>query len=343
MLSTATSVSGQGVGSAYIEQVALVREQQDVFEVFEKGERGRADINHVHTVNPSFYLRMGKRTVNVCYVHFLPDTLDGSIKLPKPIFAIFKRYVRAFYRKADEIVVVNPIFIEPLTKLGIGEDRITYIPNFVSSDSFHPLSDMEKAGIRERLGIDKDAFVVLGVGQVQTRKGVKDFLEVARLNPGLSFVWAGGFSFGRMTDGYSELKKAMENPPRNVKFLGIVERKDMNEIYNAADLLFMPSFAELFPMSILEAASAGIPFLLRDLDLYKKILFDDYEVGADVDSFSTKVKELAKSKEAYAKAKEKADRIRDFYSKEHVAAIWREYYPRIYQKHKLDKGKRLRG
>ena len=33
MLSQATSVDGQGVVSAYIEQVALVKENDDIFEV----------------------------------------------------------------------------------------------------------------------------------------------------------------------------------------------------------------------------------------------------------------------------------------------------------------------
>ena len=56
---------------------------------------------------------------------------------------------------------------------------------------------------------------VLGAGQVQTRKGVLDFVNVAKQMPDVQFVWAGGFSFGRITDGYEELKKLQENPPEN--------------------------------------------------------------------------------------------------------------------------------
>ena len=336
MLSAATSVEGQGVGSAYLEQVALVKQIPE-FQILLKGEKGKAQINHVHTVNPSFYLRMGRKTVNVCYVHFLPTTLDGSIKLPKPIFAIFKWYVKKFYKKADEIVVVNPIFIKPLIELGIKEENITYIPNYVSPDAFHPLSLEEKQAIREKLGIKKDAFVVLGVGQVQTRKGVLDFIEVAKVNPTIQFVWAGGFSFGKMTDGYKELKKVMDNPPANVKFLGIVKREKMNEVYNASDLLFMPSYNELFPMSILEAASCGVPFLLRDLDLYKDILFDDYLVGKDNGQFAETVRKLSTDKQAYDAAKAQADNIAAYYCLDHVKAIWKEYYPRILNKWSEDK------
>ena len=332
MLSAATSVEGQGVGSAYLEQVALVKGIKGL-RVLCKGDKGKADINHVHTVNPTFYLRMGKKTVNVCYVHFLPDTLDGSIKLPKPIFAIFKSYVRRFYRKADEIVVVNPIYKKPLMELGIDEDKITYIPNYVDPASFHPLPSEEKEAIRGKLGIAKDAFVVLGVGQVQTRKGVLDFVECAKRNPNLTFLWAGGFSFGRMTDGYSGLKKVMDNPPDNVKFLGIVKRERMNEVYNAASLLFMPSFAELFPMAILEAASCGVPFLLRDLDLYKEILLGDYDCAHDVDGFDEKIKRLSSDFAYYADLAKKAESLSQYYSKERVRALWEEYYHRVYEKY----------
>ncbi|HBM70900.1 MAG TPA: glycosyltransferase [Firmicutes bacterium] len=341
MLSEATSVEGQGVGSAYLEQVRLIKKNDDIFKVYEKGDKGKADIYHVHTVNPKFKLRMNKHHVNVIYVHFLPTTLDGSIHLPKLAFNIFKKYVISIYKKADEIVVVNPIFIKPLVELGMKEENITYIPNYVSPTQFFPLSKEKKDEIREKYGIDKNAFVVLGVGQVQTRKGVLDFVEVAKRNVDKTFVWAGGFSFGKMTDGYKQLKEIMDNPPANVKFLGIIKRKDMNEIFNMASLLFMPSFAELFPMSILEAASTKTPILLRDLDLYKDILFSDYLVGNDVSSFSSEIEKLSNDPNYYQMALAKSEHIASYYCEEAVSKMWREYYFRIYNKWASSKKKKL--
>lgn len=340
MLSTATSVSGQGVGSAYMEQVALVKEQEDIFKVYEGKEKGKADIYHVHTVNPTFRMRMTKKHLNVIYVHFLPTTLNGSIKLNKLFFAIFKKYVIHTYRKADEVVVVNPIFIKPLTELGIPEENITYIPNYVSKEKFHKLDEEEVIAIRERYGLKKDDFVVMGCGQVQTRKGVLDYVETAKRNPDVQFVWAGGFSFGKITDGYDELKKVMDNPPENVHFIGIVERDKMNEIFNMADVLFMPSFDELFPMSILEASNSAKPILLRDLELYEGILFDNYDKAHDVDGFAEEVKKLKEDKDYYELYSKKSDNIATFYSKEHVASLWREYYPRVLAKWKEKRKKR---
>lgn len=337
MLSQATSVDGQGVGSAFLEQVALVKECDDIFEVAINSKKSNFEIYHMHTVNPTYRMRFNKHHVNVTYVHFIPSTLDGSLKMNKLIFAIFKKYVISTYRKADEIVVVNPSFIPPLIELGIKKENITYIPNFVDHEKFHKVDEEKRMQIRDKYGIDRSKFVVMGCGQVQTRKGVKDFVECAKRNEDIQFVWAGGFSFGKMTDGYKELKAIMDNPPHNVKFLGIVPRTEMNDIFNMCDVLFMPSLSELFPMAILEAVNSFKPVLLRDLELYEEILFKDkdcYAIGKNVDEFSNEIRKLATDKAYYEKYSKGSKIISDFYSKEHVKNIWREYYPRILNKWK---------
>ena len=325
MLSSADKVAGQGVGSAYLEQVNLVREgASDLFDIYINSHK-KCDIVHVHTVDLWNYFKMNKG-VSVCYVHFLPDTLDGSIKLPKFAFNVFKKYVTKFYNKADHLVVVNPIFIDDLVKFGIKREKITYIPNYVSREKFYK---KDASDIRKKYNISDDAFVVLGVGQVQTRKGVVDFIDVANKMPDTTFVWCGGFSFGRITDGYEELKKIYENPPKNVIFTGIVPREEMNDMYNMADVLFMPSYNELFPMSILEAINSSKPLLLRDLDLYKDILFEKYLKGTNNDEFVSKLNDLKNDKKIYNKYSKLSNEISEFYSKEHVLEIWKEFYQSI--------------
>lgn len=344
MLSNADSVDGQGVASAYLEQVALVKEQNDLFNVYvnkeKRPKKTKIHINHIHTVMPNFLFKMGRKTCNVVYVHFLPTTLDGSIKMNKLFFSIFKWYVKSFYRKADEVVVVNPIFIKPLTEIGLKRENITYIPNYVNKTDFYKIDTERRNEVRAKYGLKPDDFVVLGCGQVQTRKGVKDFVEVAKKNPDKQFVWAGGFSFGKITDGYKELKAIMDNPPSNVHFIGIIPRTEMNDIFNMTDVLFMPSFAELFPMAILEAVNSHTPVLLRDLDLYEDILFHKYEKASDVDGFHEKINLLATDKEYYKQASENSKFISEFYSKENVAKIWREYYPRVWEKHQSKRNKK---
>ena len=73
MLSSADKISGQGVGSAFEEQVNLLNEgANDLFEVRINSIK-EADIIHSHTIDPQNLVRMMSNSKpNVCYVHFLP-------------------------------------------------------------------------------------------------------------------------------------------------------------------------------------------------------------------------------------------------------------------------------
>lgn len=331
MLSSADKIPGQGVGSAYKELIDLLNEKAyDKYDI--KINKGiNYDILHAHTVDlPNYFkfkLTNGKR---VAYVHFLPDTLDGSIKLPKLFFKIFKNYVINFYKSADKLVVVNPIFIKDMVNAGLDRNKIVYIPNFVSKEEFYNIGIDEKYNIRKKYNFNKKDFIVLGAGQVQTRKGVLDFIKVANSMPEIKFVWAGGFSFGPVTDGYKELKEIMDNPPSNVTFLGIVPRNEMNNIYNMADVLFVPSYNELFPMTILEALSTDTPIVLRNLDLYKDILFEKYLKGNNNKEFVKRITSLKDNKSIYNKAVNNAIELSKLYSKEHILEMWNNFYNDLY-------------
>lgn len=335
MLSNADKVDGQGVGSAYLEQVSLIKDElKDEFEVV-INDSNPADIIHCHTILPEYLIKMKRnKGINVAYVHFLPDTLDGSIRLPKSAFSVFKKYVTYFYNTADYLIVVNPIFIHDLVKFGIPKEKIMYIPNYVSKNSFYKEKPEQIQNTKEKYGISQDEFIILGVGQVQTRKGVKDFIEVAEKLPDYTFIWAGGFSFGVITDGYDELKALYENPPKNVKFLGIIPRDEMNDIYNLADILFMPSYNELFPMSILEAINSEKPLLLRDLELYQDILFKKYLSDNNNDGFADKIYQLKNNSNLYQQYSQYSKEISEYYTKDNVKQMWKEFYQNIYQKDK---------
>ena len=335
MLSMADTVEGQGVGSAYQELINLLDEgAKDMFDVSINSHK-KADIIHAHTTEPQSYIKMKlNKGVNVAYCHFLPDTLDGSLKLPKVAFGIFKKYIVKFYNSADYLVVVNPIFIDDLVKYGIKREKIVYIPNYVYKEKFFKKNKSEVKKIRKELGIADDKFVVLGAGQIQTRKGVVDFVKVAKKMPDVQFVWCGGFSFGKITDGYDELKEIVDNPPKNVIFTGIIKREKMNDMFNMADLLFMPSYNELFPMTILEAVNCHKTLLLRDLDLYHDILFNKYVSGKNNKEFVNLITNLKNDKNLYQKQSKNSKEISEFYSKENILKIWKDFYTKIYNEHK---------
>lgn len=327
MFSAADSVKGQGVGSVYTELVRLLRTRESDQITLKINQYGRSDISHYHTVNFPYYLStfMPGRGRKVGFVHFLPETLEGSLKLPKIAKAVFYRYVIAFYKRMDQLVVVNPSFIPKLEAYGISKDKITYIPNFVSAATFHPADDQQKQSLRKQYGYP-DQFTILGSGQVQVRKGVFDFIELAKRHPEIQFIWTGGFSFGRITDGYEELKRVVDNPPENLSFPGIIDRDKLVDYYNMADLFLLPSYNELFPMSVLEAFSTHTPVLLRDLDLYHAIIEGDYAAAQDVEEMDQIISDLSSNSEALLALKKKAEQGADYYSEERLAKIWLQFY-----------------
>ncbi|MBL4931796.1 glycosyltransferase family 4 protein [Clostridium paridis] len=333
MLSSADKVKGQGVLSAYVEQVNLVKNGLNDDYKIKINNFNFCDIMHYHTIDFKFFLSIPLSKLlgtSVAYVHFVPETIEESLKLPNVIKKVFYKYMIYFYKSVDHLVVVNPYFIDVLKKYKIDENKVTYIPNFVSEDNFYRYDEEEITSIKEKYGIPLEKFVVLGVGQVQTRKGVMDFIKVAENLPDIQFIWAGGFSFGSITDGYKELKKVIENPPQNVKFLGIINREEMNDVYNICDLMFLPSYNELFPMSILEAMALKVPVLLRDLDIYSNILFNYYLKGDNISDFTEIIKTLQAKNGEYKNWCNSSWKCHEFYSKDYVLKMWKKFYDEIY-------------
>lgn len=333
MISKGEEVKGQGVGSAYFELIKLIQlKLSDKYQIA-YNDATKADFNHIHTIHPKCYWQMKTSKKPSCmHVHFLPETVEGSIKLPKAFQSIFYRYIIHFYKEAQELIVVNPIFIEPLNQYGIEKDKITYIPNVVATKDFYPKEISEPSALFKKYDLSLEKFTVVSVGQVQTRKGVLDFIDIAKQLPDVQFIWAGGFSFGKITDGYEKLTAVIENPPANVKFVGIVNREEMNDLYNACDLLLTTSYNELFPVSILEAVNSGLPILVRDLDLYEKIYFTDYLKAHSNEEFIRLIEALKTQPETMEKALAASKKIASDYSEENVAQLWEDYYTHFYQR-----------
>ncbi len=329
MFSRAYTVKGQGVASAHDELVELVKTGLSDKFTLSENKMVTADITHYHTVNFRYFLTrpfVRRNGVTVGYVHFLPETVDESLHLVGPIKQIFYKYLIAFYKGMDRLVVVNPYFIDRLAAYGVDRSKITYIPNFVDEKEFFPFEPTRKAELKKKYGLDPHKFTVVCAGQLQRRKGVSDFVQCAKDLPDIQFLWAGGFSFGRMTDGYEEISKMLENPPPNAFFPGIIDREKMNEIYNLADVLFLPSYDELFPMIILEAMNCGLPVLLRDVDLYKNILFDFYLKAKDVSGFEEELLRLRDDPAYYQAAVGHSQEGHQFYNKDHVLSLWDTFY-----------------
>ena len=175
MLSRADMVKGQGVLSAYEEELRLISGRLDR----RKGDSGDfklnisindkidGDITHIHTVNPEFFLRLPaikSKGIAVGSVHFLPETVDQSLHLPSVARQAFYSYLISFYKSMDRLVTVNPCFIPKLAAYGIDPQKVTFIPNYVSGSVFSTVDRRQVKELRSSWGLDPERFTVVCAG-----------------------------------------------------------------------------------------------------------------------------------------------------------------------------------
>lgn len=281
--------SANGVWTAYRETVEALSSANKV-KLIDNSVDEQADVVHFHSIGPVYIWNARKKSsrATVVTAHVIPESLIGSLvggELWKPIGTKYLRYV---YNLADLVLAVSPFVKDKLSSIGV-TSTIKVLPNCVDRDKFHPSSRQREDG-RKSLNLGSEEEIVMAAGQLQPRKGLEDFIEVANHLPEINFVWIGGPLYGLLSAERGKMSRIIENSPKNVHFPGVMPYEKMSQYYNAADLFFLPSFQENFPFVILEAASCGLPIMLRDIPEYSAILGDSYLKGKNVKEFIEKIK-----------------------------------------------------
>ncbi len=290
-------MKGQGVHTAFVDAVELLREKRDIQVVV--NNEGRGDVFHSHTYGPYYFWQgRGYRGRRVFTAHVIPDSIKGSLPYWRLWMPAVKWFLKKVYSYADVVVAISPMVEQAIRDTG-AKTRIVNIGNPVPLARWKRTEENRRRG-RALLGVSEDEFVVLGVGQVQHRKGVKTFFDVAEKTPEAKFVWAGGRPFGLLTDGVGELDHKIATAPANVHFAGMFELEDMPAVYAAADMLLFPSTQENCPLAPLEAAACGMPVIYRALPEYEQLYHYPYLKAADSAEFAELTKRLMQDMEFYA-------------------------------------------
>jgi 1,2-diacylglycerol-3-alpha-glucose alpha-1,2-galactosyltransferase len=291
-------VKGNGVNTVFVQMIDLLRRKDDV-EVVING-KGRGDVFHSHSYGLFYFLRgIGYKGRRILTVHVIPDSAKGSIPGWPLLMPMIKWYFRKVYSYADVCIALSPMVETAICDLH-ANTRIVKMYNPIPIDFWKSSVESRKKG-RKMLKLKEDDFVVLGVGQLEGRKGVEDFLDVATEIPGAKFVWAGGRPFGALTEGVVRINNRMSQAPSNITFPGMFELSDMPFIYAASDALIFPSYQENCPMAPLEAAAAGLPVVFRDLPEYRLLYENQYIKAATTMEFVQIVRKLMNDRDFYDK------------------------------------------
>jgi 1,2-diacylglycerol-3-alpha-glucose alpha-1,2-galactosyltransferase len=323
----AVKSKGHGVATAFEEMVRGLKQRSDVKVTINSWRK--SDIIHVHSPDPkSMFHLILRRSKKVYTAHQVYGSMDGSIKGGKFVERLFFWYVRhAFYNRVDRIVAVSAMSARILQNEMKVKTPITTIYNTIDMAAL-AITPAKRRAAREKFGLSNKDFVVVGNGQTQPRKRIDSFANVAHELPDVKFVWVGGVPFGALGADTSRMDKIVDNAPNNVTWTGVVSLETAREYLMAADAFWLPSDQENHPMSVLEAAGAGLPIILRDIPEYDDTFRGDALMAKDDAGFAEIIEKLRAGGEYYGEAKRGAAKIAErFDSKagaEHFMALYHE-------------------
>ena len=160
---------------------------------------------------------------------------------------------------AKHFISASPATTETLINtFALSSDSVTTVPAFIRVlDPDLSGLDALKLTAREELQLRPESFVIAGCGTVYWRKGPDLFLETARKvlennTADIQFVWIGP------GPDLEELSSSLtDEEQKNISFVG--SKNNANELLAAADLFFMSSREDPFPLVVMEAAQHKVP------------------------------------------------------------------------------------
>jgi len=233
-------------------------------------------ILHVHHAEYRQYLCqqvLGTKTPLVATVH-------GVIVVVRSSPAWLVSLITANYRRADWLIAVSSYVKEVIIKHGADPSKVTIIPNGVDIDVFSP-DEIGKA--RKQLDLPMECFIVLFTGSLKPWKGVDVLLKafqqcVAEGSRKHLIVIGAGPERENLGHLVTELGIADQ-----VTFVGYRPFTEMPLWYQACDVLVLPSRAEGFGLTALEAMSCGKPAIVSSPLIGEHDFVEHGETGLLVD------------------------------------------------------------
>ena len=219
--------------------------------------RFRPHIVHTHTAKAGV---LGRLAAFVNRVPVRVHTFHGHVLhgyFSPPVSGLVRLVERVLARRTTALVAVGERVRDELVEAGIGQrDRFTAIAPGVEEP---PAIDREIA--RQLLGLPLEVPVVLFVGRLTAVKRpdrlVEAFGMVLERVPEAVLAVAGE---GELLE---EVRRSVERLGDSVRFLGW--QSDVGRLYAAADLVVISSDNEGMPVTLIEAAMAGVPGVTTDV------------------------------------------------------------------------------
>lgn len=288
------TIGKSGLGKAIKHQMKAL---DDVNIEYTTNSKDDYDILHINTYFLKSYLlarkakRQGKKIVY--HAHSTEEDFKDGFIFCRQISPLFKKWLIKCYSMGDVLVTPTPYSKRLLEGYGMNK-KIYAISNGIELDFFKKDKKMGEK-FREKYNYTKDDKVIIGIGLYIERKGIVDFVELARRLPEYKFIW---FGYSPLAAATKPVREAVNTKLPNLTFAGYVEQDMILEALNGCDLYLFPTLEETEGIPIIEACACGANAIIRDIPIFEGWLQDGVNVykAKDVDEFEVKIKQFMAGK-----------------------------------------------
>lgn len=249
------------------------------------------DIIHINFYGPrSYHLakkahRKGKKVVY--HAHSTEEDFRSGFIFCKQLAPLFKRWLIKCYSLGDVIVTPTPYSKRLLEGYGI-KKKIYAISNGIELDLFKK-DEVAGERFRKEFNYKKEDKVIIGIGLYITRKGIVDFVELAKRMPEYKFIW---FGYSPLAAATEDVRKAVNTKLDNLVFAGYVKQQVIKDAMNGCDVYLFPTYEETEGIPIIEACACKTTAIIRDIPIFEEMLEDEKNVykAKTVDEFEKKIR-----------------------------------------------------
>ena len=285
-------IGKSGLGRALKHQMKALDENHINYTLSPKDEY---DIIHINFYGPKSYFlakkakRKGKKVVY--HAHSTEEDFRNSFLFSNFFAPLFKKWLIKCYSLGDHIVTPTPYSKKLLSNYGI-KSPITAISNGIEIRFFEKNEAAAKS-FRKTYQYRKNDVVIMGIGLYIERKGILDFVELAKRMPEYKFIW---FGYSPLWASPKKIRDAVKTKLPNLKFPGYVDSSIIKGALSGAELYLFPTLEETEGIPALEALACRQRLLVRDIPVFDGWLKDGVNCykAKDVDAFEQKIKQIIK-------------------------------------------------
>ncbi|MBE6160034.1 MAG: glycosyltransferase [Lactobacillales bacterium] len=282
-------IGKSGLGKAIKHQMRALEDNNVPYTTNKKDDY---DIVHINFYGPkSYYMAKKARKNNkkvIYHAHSTEEDFRNSFKFSNQIAPLFKWWICKCYKLGHHIITPTPYSKKLLE--GYGLKNISAISNGIDTNYFKKDSKLGEE-FRKKYGFTKDDKVVMGIGLYLERKGILDFVELAKRLPEYKFIW---FGYTDLKLVPKKIKEAVTTKLPNLIFAGYVEPSMIKGALSGADLYIFPTLEETEGIPIMEACACKQKAIIRDIPVFSGWLEDNKTVykAKDIDDFEIKIKKI---------------------------------------------------